>query len=139
MEIIIIVIVGFTFGFVGIPLYCRYIDKKQKRKRQEQRTAIFRQFALDFNRIGWTRWGYDAHIKSGQRDRIEKGIYSKRMKLLTFDIAQHTACVMGEHDVAYNIDCDGCSCMDFRTRRLPCKHMYFAVIELSQMVEGGKS
>lgn len=132
MDIIIAILVGSAVCIIFSISYFTYLNKKQKRDREFRRTEIYRRFAADFAHAGWPSWGYSSHTQPGQRERMQKGIYSKSMKLLEYDLPAHTARVLGEHGTAYDIDGAGCSCMDFRTRGLPCKHMYFAVIELSE-------
>lgn len=134
METLIIVFVG---GMAAIAFSFALLHRSAKKERERQRessdqaTAIYRKFAEAFEKTGWPAWGYATHLSPEQRSRMEKGIYSERMRLLSYDSEMHTACVLGEHGMAYDIDGSGCSCLDFRKRGLPCKHMYFAVIAIS--------
>lgn len=134
MEVMIVFFTGVVVTIIVVGVMLQRAAKEEKERQQEairQRTAICRKFAEDFAKVGWPAWGYVTHLPPEQRSRMEKGIYSKRMRLLGHDPEMHTACVLGEHGEAYDIGVSGCSCPDFRKRGLPCKHMYFAVIEIS--------
>ena len=133
MAILAIFFIGVTLTIAIVGTMLHRAAKEEKERQQETiqaKTAIYRKFAEDFAKVGWPAWGYVTHLPPEQRSRMEKGIYSKRMKLLNYDPEMHTACVLGEHGETYDIDVSGCSCPDFRKRGLPCKHMYFAVIEI---------
>lgn len=133
MEILLITFTGAIVAVVASIVLLQRVQKAEKAKQErarEQRTEIYRKFAEDFAKVGWSAWGYAIHMMPDQRPRMEKGIYSRSMKLLSYDANLHSACVLGERGAVYYIDEGGCSCPDFRTRRLPCKHMYFAVIEI---------
>ena len=137
MTVLAIFFIGVAVALAIVGIMLRRAANEEKKRQQEilsQQTAIYRKFAEDFSRVSWPAWGYATHSPSEQKSRMEKGIYSKSMKLLDYDPRMHTACVLGEHGEAYNIDASGCSCPDFRKRGLPCKHMYFAVIELSEKI-----
>lgn len=137
MAVLAVFFVGVvvTLAVVGIMLRRAANEKKERQQAAiAQQTAICRKFAEDFAKIGWPAWGYATHLLPEQRSRMEKGIYSKSMELLGYDPEAHTACVLGEHGKAYDIDISGCSCPDFRKRGFPCKHMYFAVIEISEKI-----
>lgn len=137
MAILAIFFIGVTLTIAIVGTMLHRAAKEEKERQQETiqaKTAIYRKFAEDFAKVGWPAWGYVTHLPPEQRSRMEKGIYSKRMKLLNYDPEMHTACVLGEHGETYDIDVFGCSCPDFRKRGLPCKHMYFAVIEISDKI-----
>ena len=137
MEILAVFFIGVTVALVIVGTMLHRAAKAEKDRQQETihaRTAICHKFAEDFAKVGWPAWGYITHLPPEQRSRMEKGIYSKRIKLLSYDPEMHTARVLGERGEMYDIDVSGCSCPDFRKRGLPCKHMYFAVIEISDKI-----
>lgn len=134
MDMLWIVLVGAVVAVTASIALLRHFQRAEREKRKsflDQKNAIFHKFSRDFERVGWGRWGYDVHIMPDQRDRMGRAIYSKKMKLLEYDPDCHTARVLGEQGGEYLIDERGCSCPDFQKRLLPCKHMYFAAMEIS--------
>lgn len=127
MDTLWIVFVGALIACVASVVIFQHYQKKE----YQQKTAIFRQYAQDFAKVGWGTWGYSVHVMSGQKERMERAIYSKKMLLLSYDPESHTAHVLGERGSEYIIDEFGCSCPDFQKRFMPCKHMYFAVMEIT--------
>ena len=66
-------------------------------------------------------WDISIHYEEGQHDRI---IRSKPVKIIRYDPNDETAEVEGSKGKVYTTTFESCTCMDFVSRQLPCKHMY---------------
>ena len=126
MDVVIIGLVVFVIAVVTILV----AHSRAKKAKIEQIKLPYKMLGEDFARVGWPAWGYGAHLLPGQDDRIQRAIRSKAMKLISYDKETHTAVVCGERGKHYEITPQGCSCPDFAERQLPCKHMYFAAMEI---------
>lgn len=73
-------------------------------------------------------WNEDIHSDYEQIKRIA---FSQRIKSENVDLDEEskTAVVTGR-DGMYNVTLDSCTCYDFESRQLPCKHMYRLAHEL---------
>ena len=80
---------------------------------------------------GWDKWTADYHIMPRQEERQRSALNSQIMSIVSLDKTKGQACVHGESGLDYNIDSNGCSCSDFQTRQLPCKHMYFVSFQVN--------
>lgn len=109
-----------------------YQARRIAQQQIEVQNRIYSSWTKDFESVGWTRWGFKEHSQPGQLERAERACYSRTMKLLKYDPGSREAQVCGESGTVYKVNADGCSCPDFCVRKLPCKHMYFAVLEIDQ-------
>ena len=100
--------------------------------KQAQREKAAQAIAADFRRVGWSMWNYSVHLNHDQIKRMGRSTSSEKMRLLSYDSQTHVAIVLGDTGKEYRIDEHGCSCPDCTMRGLPCKHMYFAVAELTE-------
>lgn len=88
--------------------------------------------AKDFAKIpGWDKWTADKHLMVGQEERQKRALYSQTMRIINFDPTTGQALVHGESGQDYEVSGKGCSCKDFRVRKLPCKHMYFVSFNIN--------
>ena len=94
---------------------------------KKQMTENAKSIEADFNRVGWSAWGYPVHLLDDQIQRMHRASTSEKMELIGYDDSLCIARVRGDSGTEYRIDKQGCSCPDFAKRGLPCKHMYFAV------------
>ena len=67
----------------------------------------------------------------GQEERQKRALYSQTMRIINFDPITGQALVHGESGQDYDVNGMGCSCKDFRVRKLPCKHMYFVSFNIN--------
>ena len=133
MDFIFIVLGGVVVAFIVSLVIIKANAKKQKAEREallQQQRKPYEMLAADFARVGWPAWGYAAHRAEGQDERIQRAINSRKMQLIGYDPGSKTATVQGERGALYEITPQGCSCPDFASRGLPCKHMYFAAMEI---------
>lgn len=128
MLAIIVVIVCIVIAVLVAFAISKTRTKKQEIENIDRKP--YEMLAADFVRVGWPSWGYAVHRAAGQDDRIRRAIKSTEMSLVSYDADSKTALVEGEHGIVYEITPQGCSCPDFHKRNLPCKHMYFAVMEI---------
>lgn len=124
----LIIAIVFLLVFFAVAMSPKGNIQMGAKKRQMKKIA--QKIADNFDRVGWSSWGYSTHLLNDQIQRMHRADISSRMELLHYSGTSHTARVRGETGNEYVIDENGCSCPDFRVRGLPCKHMYFAVAEL---------
>ena len=135
METLYIMLFGSAVALISSILILRSATKKrdaESRELQRLKREPYERLAADFVRVGWPAWGYAAHRLKGQDDRIQRAINSRQMILIGYDKDTHSAVVQGERGALYEMNSQGCSCPDFVKRGLPCKHMYFAVMEIPE-------
>lgn len=79
-----------------------------------------------FNQLGWTNWNSEVFFADGQYERLVKAYRDKKMFISSISSDKKEGSVMGssEHTVSSN----RCTCNDFLFRGLPCKHMFFFVL-----------
>lgn len=70
------------------------------------------------------KWDSSIHEEIDQIKRINtsKQIKPKNIKIL--DIISLTAIMIGSDGDLYEVSLDRCTCFDFTSRQLPCKHIY---------------
>lgn len=138
MDFLLIILGSAVVTLVASFAIIRVYSKKQKIDREtalQQQRKPYEMLAADFARVGWPAWGYSAHLAAGQDDRIKRAINSRNMHLIGYNADTKVATVQGERGAIYEITPKGCSCPDFATRSLPCKHMYFAAMEIPESAE----
>ncbi len=92
--------------------------------------TIIDKISNDFSLMpDWDIWDKSIHQAPGQIDRLERAI-KENIKVLVYDPKYRNAKVCGSTENIYLVSAKSCSCMDFRKRHLPCKHMYALAIEL---------
>lgn len=76
-------------------------------------------------------WNPDIHTSVDQLKRIS---FISRIKPenVEFDYQNETSVVKGT-DGIYNVSLESCTCYDFSSRHLPCKHMYHLAKELGYL------
>lgn len=135
MGLLLIVLGGVVVAIIAGFTIMHMSSKKQMAEREallRQQRKPYKMLAADFARVGWPVWGYASHCIDGQDDRIQRAIKSRQMKVIEYERENHAARIQGESGDHYTITPQGCSCPDFAKRGLPCKHMYFAVMEISE-------
>lgn len=78
--------------------------------------------------MNFGNWDSSIHENHEQIKRIA---YMQRIKPenVSVNSAQKTAEIIGSSG-SYDVSLDNCTCYDFQTRQLPCKHMYRLAFEL---------
>lgn len=89
----------------------------------------------NFQEAGWNDWDSRLHLNKEQLKRLERAVKSKDMTVLEYDENTGIAKVSGDTNKIYRVSGKGCNCADFEHRYLPCKHMYFLAIMLSEQKE----
>ncbi len=69
----------------------------------------------------FSEWDVSVHSSPDQLNRIRR---STSVKIISYDPKQQTAVVAGSGSSTYTTTFSKCSCGDFISRHLPCKHMY---------------
>ncbi len=96
------------------------------------KTFLADKTAENFAKIpGWEKWTAECHLRIGQDERERCALYSETMRIISFNATTGEAQVQDESGLDFNIDSNGCSCCDFQTRQLPCKHMYFVSFQVN--------
>lgn len=89
----------------------------------------------NFLQIGWNDWDFKIHKNKEQLKRLERAVKSKNITLTEYDKTSGTATIVGDSNKIYYVSKNYCTCADFKHRMLPCKHMYFLAITLSEQKE----
>lgn len=138
MGFFIILILG---GFVGIIAGIVSSTKSPSRDRitkADIRNKLVSLISQTFSEIGWNLWDKSIHSLDEQLTRLERAVKSKKMSVLDYNEDTKIGSVMGEKGGIYTVGADGCSCPDFNHRGLPCKHMYFLAMIISEDREKSK-
>lgn len=74
---------------------------------------------------------WDASISS-EPDQVKRRLNGEKIKpeAISLDAASGSAVIIGSDPEPYRVTLSGCSCFDFASRGLPCKHMYRLADEL---------
>lgn len=82
----------------------------------------------------WTYWDNSVHHDYEQHKRFNT---AKKMKPenITLDITAQTAIVVGSGEDPYEVSLESCTCFDYCSRKLPCKHIYRLAQELGYTIE----
>ena len=67
-------------------------------------------------------------------EQIKRIVFSQRIKSenVTVDTSTQSAEIVGR-DGTYDVTLESCTCFDFESRQLPCKHMYYLAHELGYL------
>jgi hypothetical protein len=89
------------------------------------------------SKVTFGKWDEEAHSHEGQDSRKAS---AKKVALtpISIDRAAQSAEFSGAHG-HYRTTLDSCNCGDYRSRRLPCKHIYRLAIELGYISETAQS
>lgn len=69
-------------------------------------------------------WDETIHEDPEQIKRIVNGIKIKDKNVVELNKSECSSKIQGSGVELYNTTLDSCTCMDFNTRKLPCKHIY---------------
>lgn len=78
------------------------------------------------NESAFSFWDVAIHFSNEQQDRIKR---SGSVILLQYDPESKVAKSCGSNGEVYSTTFSECTCMDFKARQLPCKHMYKLAIQ----------
>ncbi len=106
-------------------------DSSQSNNAAENNEVVIQKIHSDFQRIGWGMWDESIHHAEGQLKRLERAVIDKSMSIVSFE-EDNTAIIKGSSGKTYVVSKDSCTCPDFNTRKLPCKHMYLLAIYLNE-------
>lgn len=98
----------------------------------DMREVILTQISDDFAAMpGWSEWDASIHRANGQYERLGRAVDSSSPIVIEeYDPLTQKASVIGASGNRYTTSYRRCSCPDFRSRRLPCKHMYALAVAL---------
>lgn len=145
MEPVFIIVACFITFFVLRAIIYAIIGKINKRKIIKSNQSITAQIAevdnkfkeliiQEFEKYGWTDWKPSVHSSPGQLDRLKRASDpNSNIKLIRYNPKSGFAKIRGTKGDYYLVNKNRCSCQDFRNRQLPCKHMYFLVINLEDL------
>lgn len=74
--------------------------------------------------MGFDKWDKDLHYSSEQLKRICSAKEIPNKNIIDVNTENKTCIIQGNRGT-YNVSLENCECFDFRTRKLPCKHMYW--------------
>lgn len=75
----------------------------------------------DLSQSKLNSWPADIHACAAQLDRVRR---SASVKILEYDPQKEIATVKGSGQNLYSTSFTSCTCGDFISRHLPCKHIY---------------
>ena len=120
--------------------YAKIIDRTEKKIAKimsnanlnvnQEKIKALSQVETGFVNLGWENWTHEQHIAEGQYDRFVRASNKKKMKLLSFDTKTGEGIVSSSS--TYQVSKSSCTCSDFAMRKLPCKHIYFLMLSLSE-------
>lgn len=81
----------------------------------------------------FSEWDESVHLSP---DQVKRRLNGEKIKpgAIVVDAAAQTATVDGSGAEPYDVTLSGCTCSDFYSRGLPCKHMYRLAQELGLLV-----
>lgn len=87
--------------------------------------------------MNFGNWDENVHTDYEQIKRIA---FAQRIKpeKVTIHAEKNTAKIVGS-DGTYSVSLDKCTCYDFESRNLPCKHMYRLALDLGLLADLPKS
>ncbi|MBR5948346.1 MAG: SWIM zinc finger family protein [Clostridia bacterium] len=139
-------IIGFIIGAVMAVLLIIAENTKRKRmtvsaQRTQEQIAqqqkdpqkwLISNITEDMALIGGDEWDSSIHQIPGQYDRMKRASFEGEYGELTivlYDKGRGIAKMRGSKGKMYLVSGLWCSCMDYRRRGLPCKHMYLLAME----------
>ena len=122
----------FLSAFFLMIIVIKQKNTSQNLTQADVENRITRMIRDDFREIGWDYWDDRLHCNKEQLKRLERAVISKNMTVLEYDKKLGVARVAGDTNKTYQVSGRGCTCGDFEHRKLPCKHMYFLAIMLSE-------
>ena len=130
----------FAVFFVLFALFLIIIAIQKKNTSQNITQAdvenrLAQMISNDFQELGWNDWNSRVHHNKEQLKRLERAVKSGTMTVLEYDKYSGIAKVSGDTNKIYRVSGRSCTCGDFAHRNLPCKHMYFLAIMLSEEME----
>lgn len=105
-----------------------YLKRKDAKKLQQLNEYLAKQMEQE----GLGSWLVSIFNDPEQIKSVGRALYSQKMEIISCNAQTKEYEVMGEHGEVYTIQNGQCSCMDFRTRRLPCKHIYFVSMHIEE-------
>ena len=102
------------------------------RQQKEILDTIINNITKDMELIGGTEWDTSIHRMPEQYERMKRASHQSeegKIKILLYDKELGIAKVQGTDGDMYLVNGLWCSCMDYRERGLPCKHMYLLAME----------
>lgn len=104
----------------------RYVPLTPEQKAENKRmrlAALQKLWDMPRDPSQWGSWSSSVHAEEVQQIRIERALSIR-------DNEPHTIEKNGENWIVhdYGLSLEGCDCMDFMERRLPCKHIYTAAL-----------
>lgn len=116
----------------NLDIKIRKIKDKAMKEIAEEQNKVLRQLERDFIALGWTRWSKSGNLYTDeQMKRLRES--TTEMCLLEFDEKSMVGKV-GDTQI-YSVSGNGCTCSDFISRGLPCKHMCFLAGILIKRIE----
>ncbi len=79
--------------------------------------------------MSFDRWDLSIH---NNPDQLKRRISASKIKPsdIKLDEIHSSAIICGSGEEPYSVTLDSCTCYDFQSRDLPCKHMYRLALEL---------
>lgn len=82
--------------------------------------------------MGFDKWDKGIHYESEQLKRICSAKKISENNIIDVD-TENKKCIIEGNDGTYEVTLEKCDCADFRTRKLPCKHIYLLADVLGEL------
>lgn len=105
------------------------VQKQADAEIKELHKAVLLKSVELFRSLGWNQWGEHQLMEDGQFPKVQKAL-KDRMQFVSIDYELQRGRVQGSS--VYEVNGSGCTCKDFAIKGLPCKHMYFLAVQLTE-------
>lgn len=82
--------------------------------------------------MGFDKWKKELHYDNEQLKRICSSKVISDKNIIDVD-TENKKCVIKGNRGTYNVSLEHCDCLDFNTRKLPCKHIYWLANNLGEL------
>lgn len=108
---------------LDLDIKIRQIKNKAMAEITDEQDKVLGQLERDFIALGWTRWSKMGDLYSDeQMARLRES--TGEMCLLKFDEKEMIGTVSDDRQIN-TVSGNGCTCSDFISRGMPCKHMCY--------------
>ena len=103
----------------------RKIKDKAMAEITDEQDKVLAQFERDLIALGWERWSKTGNLYTDeQMKRLHESAENSGMNLINYDEKNMIATIYDNHR-HFSVSGNGCTCSDFISRGMPCKHMCY--------------
>lgn len=123
--------VGGVF-FLGLAVCCIALGVACRKKAAKMDLQVQPEPAVPDEARIWAMWDEAIHRSPEQIERMQRAESQELIVKSAVPAPDGTYPVIGSTGNLYSTSFCECNCVDFRTRGLPCKHMYFLAQQVLQ-------